>query len=297
MANKNLSLEAAYILNKQAAGNPVSEVRRRARFGPLVRLSGVPQGPACGDRIYPSVDTKALPLLMSHSTSIAVILPAAGRSTRFGGARSKLLEDLDGRAVIARSVVPFLARQDVRQVIIPTSDPATILASLDAEHRNDPRLIFCNGGDTRAGSVRAGLQQVPEAIEWVAVHDAARPLISDGLIEQTLQAARQYGAAVPALPVPLTIKQATGPLPARVQLTLPRHTLWAMQTPQIMRRIDLLDAFIRCPLPLDQITDDMQLLELIGKPVWLIQGDERNLKITHAVDLHLAQKHLDDCSA
>jgi 2-C-methyl-D-erythritol 4-phosphate cytidylyltransferase len=89
--------------------------------------------------------------------------------------------------------------------------------------------------------------------------------------------------------VHLTIKQATGPLPARVTKTIPRNELWAMQTPQIARRAALLEAFERCPLPLEQITDDMQLLELAGHEVWLVQGEERNLKITTPIDLDLAR--------
>ena len=103
----------------------------------------------------------------------------------------------------------------------------------------DPRVRFCAGGDSRAASVYNGVRCVPEEIEWVAVHDAARPLVSQELITRTLAAAEAHGAAVPALPVHLTIKQADGPLPARVQRTVPRSSLWAMQTPQIMNRADL----------------------------------------------------------
>ncbi len=130
---------------------------------------------------------------------------------------------------------------------------------------------------------------MPESIEWVAIHDAARPLVSAALITRTLEAAVRHGAAVPALPVTLTVKQADGPLPARVQRTLPRATLWAMQTPQVMRRRDLLAAFAACPIPLDQVTDDVQVLELNGQDVWLVDGEERNLKITTAIDLHIAE--------
>jgi 2-C-methyl-D-erythritol 4-phosphate cytidylyltransferase len=137
--------------------------------------------------------------------------------------------------------------------------------------------------------VRAALEQVRPDIEWVAVHDAARPLVSAAMIDRVLAAAERYGAAVPARPVTLTIKEADGPLPAPVRRTVPRQTLWSMQTPQVMRRTDLLGAFGRCPLPLDQITDDAQLLELAGRPVWLTDGDERNLKITTALDLRLAE--------
>jgi 2-C-methyl-D-erythritol 4-phosphate cytidylyltransferase len=120
------------------------------------------------------------------------------------------------------------------------------------------------------------------------VHDAARPLVSQALIDETLAAAVAHGAAVPALPVNLTIKQAPAPLPAKVQRTVPRADLWAMQTPQIVRAADLRDAFARCPIRLDQVTDDVQLLELIGKEVWLVPGEENNLKITTPLDLQIA---------
>ena len=112
---------------------------------------------------------------------------------------------------------------------------------------------------------------------------------SRALIDRTLAAAIEHGAAVPAMPVTLTIKQATGPLPAKVQRTIARNALWAMQTPLIARRVDLQNAFERCPIPLEQVTDDMQLLELQGKDVWLVPGDEQNLKITTEIDLNMAE--------
>ena len=78
-------------------------------------------------------------------------------------------------------------------------------------------------------------------------------------------------------------------LPARVERTVPRDRLWAMQTPQVMRREALREAFTRCPIPLEQVTDDVQLLELAGHAVWLVAGEERNLKITTPMDLKLAE--------
>ncbi|MDB5303844.1 MAG: ispD [Phycisphaerales bacterium] len=222
-----------------------------------------------------------------------MILPAAGRSVRFGGPRNKLQEILKGDTVIRRAVQAFLLRGDVAHVIIATSpaQPCETSAPTPVE-AFDPRIMFTPGGASRADSVRLALLQVPAGVEWVAVHDAARPLVSQGLIDRTFAAAREHGAAVPALPVPLTVKQADGPLPARVQRTLPRHTLWAMQTPQIMRRADLLAAYQTCPLPLEQVTDDAQLLELAGREVWLVPGEEQNLKITTQSDLRLAEHFL-----
>ena len=151
------------------------------------------------------------------------------------------------------------------------------------------KITICNGGDCRAGSVRAGIQASSPDIEWIAVHDAARPLISSDVIDRTFSAAVNHGAAAAAMPVHLTIKQATGPLPARVDHTVPRQNLWAMQTPQIARRADFLKCFAGCPIPLADVTDDMQLLELCGLPVWLVEGEERNLKITTPIDLQIAE--------
>jgi 2-C-methyl-D-erythritol 4-phosphate cytidylyltransferase len=219
----------------------------------------------------------------------AVIIPAAGSSTRYGGPRNKLLETLGGEAVIARTVRAFLARRDVIRVILPTG-----LSELREILPRDERVVLCEGGETRAHSVWRGLREAPESVEWVAVHDGARPLVSQGLIGRTFAAAEAHGAAVPALPVALTIKEARGPLPARVERTVPRERLWAMQTPQVAGRAALLRAFENCPIPLAQVTDDVQLIELAGGDVWLVPGEERNLKITTRIDLRVAEMLLGD---
>lgn len=218
-----------------------------------------------------------------------VIMPAAGRSARFGGPKNKLFEEIAGVTVFRRALDAFLRHKDVACVVIATGQGQTSTDFLGEHSSPDSRLVFTPGGSSRAESVFRALKQVPERIAWVAVHDAARPLVSQNLIDRTFAATLQHGAAVPALAVPWTIKQATGPLPAKVQRTLPRHELWAMQTPQVMRRSDLLLAYERCPLPLDQVTDDVQLLELSGQEVWLVEGEERNLKITTQVDLQIAR--------
>ncbi|HTL30578.1 MAG TPA: 2-C-methyl-D-erythritol 4-phosphate cytidylyltransferase [Tepidisphaeraceae bacterium] len=217
---------------------------------------------------------------------IAVILPAAGQSTRFG--KDKLQERLGDRTVLSRSIEAFTKRNDVAQIIIATSKAAQSPGA-PGPGGIDRRIKACAGGSNRAESVLNALRATDPTIEWIAVHDAARPLVSQQLIDRTLAAAIEHGAAVPAMPVHLTIKKARGPLPARVEQTIPRHELWSMQTPQIARRAALLEAFERCPIPLDQITDDMQLLELAGQEVWLIPGEEQNLKITTPVDLELAR--------
>lgn len=248
----------------------------------------------------------------------AVIIPAAGSSTRFGGSRSKLVEELAGLPVITRAVLPFVQRGDTHEILIAVPhDPFTNAAVARGQRPRGPgelvphgraneiwealsrdpavknrlggQVSLVPGGASRAESVRAALKLVPAEIEWVAIHDAARPLVSQELIDRTLEAALEHGAAAPAIPVQLTIKQAAGPLPAQVQQTVSRTQLWTMQTPQIMRREALLRAFEANVFPLDQITDDLQLLELTGESAWLVAGDEANLKITTPFDLQLAE--------
>ena len=222
----------------------------------------------------------------------AVILPAAGASTRFGAGANKLFEPLlDGIPVIAVTLGRFLSRDDVELVVVATTPGADwpVDSPTLGKAMADPRVRRCDGGPSRAQSVRNALACVPSSIEWVAVHDAARPLVSQALIDATLDAAVRHGAAIPAVPIVPTVKQADGPLPARVQRTVPRHTLWGVQTPQVTRRATLEAAYAACTVPLEHVTDEGQLLELFGREVWLVEGDERNLKITTPDDLRVAR--------
>jgi len=227
----------------------------------------------------------------------AVILPAAGSSTRFGPGANKLFSPLaEGVPVVGMTLRQFLSRSDVESVILATSPGAPwddVHPSL-AQLLADGRVRRCEGGPSRAHSVRNALATVSADVEWVAVHDAARPLVSAALIDRTLEAAVRYGAAIPATPIVPTIKQADGPLPAKVQRTIPRHTLWGVQTPQITRRAALELAYQKCPLPLEQVTDEAQLLELSGQEVWLVPGEERNLKITTPEDLRVARALMEE---
>jgi len=214
---------------------------------------------------------------------LAVILPAAGASSRYG--KDKLNERLGSASVLEHSLRAFLDQIQVKSIIIVGRCSVPV---------RDSRIHCVEGGDCRAQSVWNGVRAVSSDLEWVAIHDAARPLVSQKLIAETFAAAQQYGAAAPALPVHLTIKHAGASLPSQVIRTVPRHDLFALQTPQIARREDLLEAFEKCPIPLTQVTDDLQLLELIGKPTWLVPGDDRNLKITTRLDFQLAQLLMQD---
>ena len=234
------------------------------------------------------------PLPLSVLPRFTLILPAAGGSSRFG--TNKLLASLAGEPVISRTLSAFLDHPSLGGVVIAASQPNAIRQAcvrvLDRAEAQGVPVTFAPGGDCRADSVRNALRLAGTAVEWVAVDDAARPLVSRELIDAALAAGVRYGAATPALPMTLTIKETAGPLPAAVVRTLDRTMLWAIQTPQVARRADLLAAAEQCPVPLPQVTDDLQLLELAGQPTWLIPGDERNLKLTTAMDLPVAEAFL-----
>lgn len=221
----------------------------------------------------------------------AVILPAAGSSSRYGS--NKLFATLAGKLVLRHTLEAWQRQTaDCAAIVLATPQGGKwtdIPPELERQLGQIKNLRLIPGGANRAQSVYNALQAVPVEIEWVAVHDAARPLISDQLIATVFAAAQKHGAAAPALAVHLTIKEADGPLPAPIKATVPRHRLWAMQTPQFARRDALLNGFAKCPIPLDQVTDDVQLLELAGHPAWLVEGEQRNIKITTPMDIRLAE--------
>jgi 2-C-methyl-D-erythritol 4-phosphate cytidylyltransferase len=134
--------------------------------------------------------------------------------------------------------------------------------------------------------VRNALAHLPDGVRLVAVHDAARPLVSHALLDRLIATATQYGTAIPALPVQDTLKRADNG--RTVQATVAREGLYRVQTPQVFRADWLIEAHRRAAEEgFEQATDDAQLLERAGYPVHLVDGDPRNLKLTTPDDLHL----------
>lgn len=218
----------------------------------------------------------------------AVILPAAGRSSRFGDPRQKkVFADLDGRAVWLRSVEAFVNRPDVAQIILAISpEDRELVERRYAAHVALMNIRLIDGGAERHDTVAAALDALDPACEFVAIHDAARPCITGPLIDAVFAAAREHGAALPGLPVTDTLKRATPDGLARE--TVPRAGLYAVQTPQAFRR-DLLErAYAERALLGAAITDDAQIVEALGHPVRIVEGSRFNLKITTPDDLRLA---------
>jgi 2-C-methyl-D-erythritol 4-phosphate cytidylyltransferase len=221
----------------------------------------------------------------------AVILPAAGKSSRYQGpGRKKVFAELGGRPVWLRSVEAFVTRDDVVQTILVISPDdeewfkekfRANLAFLDLE------IVL--GGAERADSVQQALARVKADVEFVAVHDAARPLIAKEWITQVFRAAEQHGAAILGTPMTSTLKRVRDG--QQIVETVPRDQLWSAQTPQAARRDWLLEAFAQRGA--FQPTDEAQLLERAGRTVQMVPGSPINLKITTADDLKMAAALLD----
>ena len=220
----------------------------------------------------------------------AVILPAAGKSSRFSKHRKKVFVELKGRPVWVRTAEQFVNRSDVAQTILVVSPE-----DLDwFKEKFRPNLAFMDievvtGGAERADSVQNALARVRADIDFVAVHDAARPLIVKDWIDQVFHAAEKHEAAILATPVTSTLKRVDADL--SIEETVPRKNLWEAQTPQVFRRQLLLDAYARRDNY--QPTDEAELVERIGATVKIVTGSPFNLKITTMDDFRVAEHLLD----
>lgn len=219
---------------------------------------------------------------MSAAPSLGVVIVAAGSGVRFGDT-DKALVSLAGKPLLAWSLSLFAALPQTRELVIVAGAHTLerCQALLEASCRTHASVV--PGGATRADSVRTGLAALSAAVSHVAVHDAARPLVSAPLVQRVIDAAVATGAAVPVVPVSDTLH---GISPDGMLAWTPeRDNLRAAQTPQIARR-DWLEAACRAA---SRTTDEGGLLHAAGYPVALVAGDPDNLKITWPQDLALAE--------
>ena len=219
----------------------------------------------------------------------AVILPAAGRSSRFHDKHyKKPFIQLDNKAVWLHSAEKFLNRDDVKQVILVISPDDR--EEFDGKFAANVMILgidVVKGGKERSDSIANALAKVKPEIDYIAVHDAARPCIANEWIDDVFAAAEKNDAAILALPIAGTIKRVAN---GNIKETIPRANLWEAQTPQVFRRQLLIDAYAQRG---DQsATDDAELVERLGKPVAIVEGSPINLKITTKADLRLAAQAL-----
>ncbi|MCY4455499.1 MAG: 2-C-methyl-D-erythritol 4-phosphate cytidylyltransferase [Chloroflexi bacterium] len=217
--------------------------------------------------------------MRDNDTAVAILL-AAGRSQRMGGI-DKVWANLGGRPLLAWPLEMFAALDAVDTIVMVSAEERREqIEALAAEYAPGRDVGGTGGGDRRRDSVATGLAAAPEAA-WYLVHDAARPLASATLTRRVLDAAREGGAAIPGLAIADTVKVVDAD--GQVTSTLDRATLRAVQTPQAFAG-PLLRRAHAAPDDADA-TDDAQLVERLGEPVVVVEGEPNALKVTTSEDL------------
>ena len=217
------------------------------------------------------------------------VIVAAGSASRMGGI-DKIMEPLEGEPLVMHSVRAFQNCDAIKEIVVVTRQDLIVpIMSLCADLPKVKAVVA--GGSSRPESVSAGLNALSEKIKLAAIHDGARPLITWQVIDRTVRAANSYGAAAPGIPVKDTIKIVTGGV---VKETPDRKNLYAIQTPQVFDIALLRAALKKAKDDGAEITDDCSAVERMGMSVKIVEGDERNLKVTTPIDLKVAKLFLED---
>ena len=217
------------------------------------------------------------------------VIVAAGSATRMGGI-DKVMANLGGEPMIARTVRAFQNCDAITSIVIVTrEDLIRPISDLCRDMKKVAAVVA--GGSSRQESVHLGLNALPKGMKLAAVHDGARPLISWQVIDRVVRAANTYGAAAPAIPVKDTIKVVEGRL---VKETPDRSSLMAVQTPQVFDFDLLRGALRKAEEDGAQVTDDCSAVERTGMRIKIVEGDERNLKVTTPMDLKIAELLLEE---
>lgn len=220
---------------------------------------------------------------MDSSEKVGAIIVAAGESRRMGDV-DKILTLLGDKPILAQVIGIFEACELIHQIVVVLSKANIGLGRDMAEEEGWSKVSgIYPGGPRRQDSVASGLKGL-EGCQWVVIHDAARPLVTEQLIHRGLTWARATGAAVAAVPVTDTIKAVGEDM--LVRETLPRSELWVVQTPQVFRFDIIARAYKEIKT---EVTDDAQLVEKLGCPVKVYMGAYDNIKITTQGDLVIAE--------
>lgn len=218
--------------------------------------------------------------------AVCAVIVAAGSSRRMGG-ENKLLMPLCGRPVLAHTLEVFERSRAVRDIVLVCreQDMETYRALAESSRITKLRTMV-QGGATRTDSVLAGVSASPEDAALVAVHDGARPLVSDKVITDAVRAATESGAAAPVVPVKDSIKRIEN---GKIAADVPRDTLAAVQTPQVFHRELLLDALQSAAASGRSFTDDCAAVEALGQTVSATEGSYENIKVTTPEDILVAE--------
>ena len=217
------------------------------------------------------------------------VIVAAGTASRMGGI-DKVMAELAGVPMIVRSVQAFQNCDAVKEIVVVTREDLIVPVMHLCRDMEKVKAVV-KGGDSRQESVQLGMNALSAGVKLVAVHDGARPLVSQAVIDRTIRAARTYGAAAPGIPVKDTIKLVQGGV---VKETPDRKTLQAVQTPQVFDFDLLRGALKKASDTGAAVTDDCSAVEQMGMSVKIVEGEERNLKVTTPMDLKIAALYLEE---
>jgi len=220
---------------------------------------------------------------------VGAVVPAAGAGHRFGGQDSKLFVPVAGRPMLLHALQALQESPSIDAIVVVARPEDRVrIHALARGHRITKLSAVVPGAAARALSVAEGVMALGKDLEYVVVHDAARPCVAAGLIEQVVREAKQYGAVACGLPAAVTVKAVDDT--QAVRLTLDREGLWLMQTPQAFRRDWWAEALTRIDSRrLEAMPDDVAVLEWAGYPVQLVAGHPWNIKVTTQEDLVLAE--------
>ena len=222
----------------------------------------------------------------SATPKCSAVIVAAGSSTRMGS--DKLLAELGGIPVLARTLQAFEKSEYVNEIVVVTRmDKVTEIADLCAQYGCSKASKVVAGGKTRMESSLIGVSAVKSSAKLIAIHDAARPLVSDAVIKRTVCAAAEYMAAVPVIPSTDTLKVVNDA--DRIVGTIDRSTAFRVQTPQVFEAVLIKGALSNAAKKGLALTDDSAAMDMTGFKTYTVAGEEDNIKITTPRDLVIAE--------
>lgn len=218
-------------------------------------------------------------------TDVGVVIPAAGTGERFGG--KKQFKTLRGRPIYYHALLPFLEIESVSEVVVVMPEESIQQADRELRSVTTAKSIqVIAGGKRRQDSVYKGINALSKNCEYICIHDAVRPFVTQDQILNVISAGRNTGGAILAIPAKDTVKQVKS---KEIRATIPREKVWLAQTPQVFRRRRFIEACQSVEDSETQITDESSIMEQFGDIVSVVEGSALNIKITTPEDWIIAE--------
>ena len=223
---------------------------------------------------------------MSNTT----VILAAGLGKRMQAGHNKQFIEICGQSVLTHTLTVFAQIPEIAKIVLVVRAGEEDTCQNMIPEIAESKTVLAIGGKERQDSVHNGIRAITWECEYILIHDGARPLVTEEVIRRTLLAAQNSGAAICAVPVKDTIKQADSD--GNVLATIPRESLWAVQTPQVFRADLIRRAYENAYVHNHYGTDDASLVEYLGEEIKIVTGDYENIKITTPEDIPTAEQIL-----